>query len=212
MAQINFEKENFDDERLPKTGILQFFIADDDWYGCNFNLLDNDEQKNWSIVYHETITEDLTEEDIVKLDIPTHKTAEYSPMEKDIDSVALKFEKSIGYITTGDYRYEELFKSILKEKYGKDIPEESWYSLLNYAEFVYIGDAIDSWGHKMLGYPNFTQKDPRREGSPYDTLLLQIDSDNIVMWGDSGVANFFINSESLKNKDFSKVVYNWDCC
>ena len=51
----------------------------------------------------------------------------------------------------------------------------------------------------------------------YDTLLLQIDSDTDdnndfeIIWGDCGVANFFINSEALLKKDFSKVIYNWDC-
>ena len=35
---------------------------------------------------------------------------------------------------------------------------------------------------------------------------------DIVMWGDSGVGNFFINAEDLKRLDFSNVVYNWDCC
>ena len=32
------------------------------------------------------------------------------------------------------------------------------------------------------------------------------------MWGDSGVANFFIDSEDLEKRDFSKVFYTWDCC
>jgi uncharacterized protein YwqG len=45
-------------------------------------------------------------------------------------------------------------------------------------------------------------------------LLFQMDTDDEVgiMWGDSGVANFFIIEEDLKNKDFSRVLYNWDCC
>ena len=33
-----------------------------------------------------------------------------------------------------------------------------------------------------------------------------------VMWGDSGIANFFINREKLRRCDFSDVIYNWDCC
>ncbi|MDE5859478.1 MAG: DUF1963 domain-containing protein, partial [Oscillospiraceae bacterium] len=32
-----------------------------------------------------------------------------------------------------------------------------------------------------------------------------------IMWGDMGVANFFISENDLKNLDFSKVAYNWDC-
>jgi len=29
--------------------------------------------------------------------------------------------------------------------------------------------------------------------------------------GDAGVLNFFINREKLKNKDFTEILYNWDC-
>ena len=47
----------------------------------------------------------------------------------------------------------------------------------------------------------------------YDTLLLQIDSDGkYIMWGDVGIGNFFISKKSLLEKDFSNVLYNWDCC
>lgn len=50
-----------------------------------------------------------------------------------------------------------------------------------------------------------------------EILLLQIDSFSIdgkwfLMWGDSGVANFFITEEDLKNHRFENVNYNWDCC
>ena len=46
----------------------------------------------------------------------------------------------------------------------------------------------------------------------YDTLLFQLDSqDKYIMWGDSGVGNFFIPKKSLLEKDFTNVLYNWDC-
>ena len=48
----------------------------------------------------------------------------------------------------------------------------------------------------------------------YNTLLLQLDSDlksGILMWGDSGEANFIINEKALEELDFSRVLYNWDC-
>ena len=74
--------------------------------------------------------------------------------------------------------------------------------------------------HRMDGFPFFTQSDPRTETLEYesfDTLLFQLDSDSrdrkdLVLWGDCGVGNFFINREDLKRRDFSKVLYNWDCC
>ena len=41
----------------------------------------------------------------------------------------------------------------------------------------------------------------------YNTLLFQMDSDMHIMWGDSGVANFFIKNDN----DFDDVFYTWDC-
>lgn len=76
---------------------------------------------------------------------------------------------------------------------------------------IYSSDDYDGSGDKILGYPHFTQDDPRENGSDYDTLLLQIDTSDFIMWGDDGVANFFINGEDLRNGDFSDVLYNWDC-
>ena len=74
--------------------------------------------------------------------------------------------------------------------------------------------------HQLDGYPYFTQSDPRGEKPEYDrmdTLLFQLDSDgrgreDLVLWGDCGVGGFFINREDLCRRDFSKVLYNWDCC
>ena len=72
-----------------------------------------------------------------------------------------------------------------------------------------------STGHKIGGYPYFTQDDPRKDNDPYTLLLLQIDSDDIedveIIWGDCGVANFFINPEDLAKCQFDDVMYNWDC-
>lgn len=82
-------------------------------------------------------------------------------------------------------------------------------------EVLYHDDAFNGAGDKLLGYPFFTQTDPR-EYDPklqkYDTLLFQLDTSDFVMWGDCGVANFFINKNKLKAKDFSDILYNWDCC
>lgn len=65
-------------------------------------------------------------------------------------------------------------------------------------------------GHKLGGYPHFTQVDPRLEGTPL-RLLLQLDSDDELMWGDAGVGAFFIDPADLARRDFSRVLYSWDC-
>ena len=70
-------------------------------------------------------------------------------------------------------------------------------------------------GHKIGGYPDFAQYDPREDDDFHDTLLLQIESEwneqYSVMFGDAGVANFFINREDLAHCKFDDVLYNWDC-
>ncbi len=38
------------------------------------------------------------------------------------------------------------------------------------------------------------------------------EAEDYILWGDAGVGNFFINREDLKRRDFSKILYNWDCC
>ena len=62
--------------------------------------------------------------------------------------------------------------------------------------------------------PDYTQNDIRDE--EYEILLLQIDSEgtekNEIMWGDCGIANFFIREKDLKEFNFNKAIYNWDCC
>ncbi|MBQ9182646.1 MAG: DUF1963 domain-containing protein, partial [Neisseriaceae bacterium] len=42
----------------------------------------------------------------------------------------------------------------------------------------------------------------------HSVLLLQIESDEGIMWGDCGVGNFFIRPDDLRKRDFSKVLFN----
>ncbi|MGW54284.1 DUF1963 domain-containing protein, partial [Listeria monocytogenes] len=78
---------------------------------------------------------------------------------------------------------------------------------------------LASEGSQLGGYPFFTQEDPRMyaENPHHDTLLFQLASEDFdenrmaIMWGDCGVANFFINKQDLINRDFSNIMYNWDC-
>jgi uncharacterized protein YwqG len=67
-------------------------------------------------------------------------------------------------------------------------------------------------GHKIGGYLYTTQYDPRGEECRDWQLLFQMDSDRKIMWGDVGVANFFIHPDRLRARDFSTVLYSWDCC
>ncbi|MBR1443511.1 MAG: DUF1963 domain-containing protein [Firmicutes bacterium] len=211
LAQINFE-EVPENDILPEKGILQFFLGDDDLYGWD------DEpyiQKNFRVVFHKEVNKEIKEEDLLDLDIPTTLNIPEDHYLPIVCEVPISFGKTEVFMTEDDYRFYDIFKDISKElgyelndgEYIDDILSEDEYD--KYYDEMNIG----SW---LIGYPFFTQFDPRENKSElqrYDTLLFQIDSDDNdeIMFGDAGVANFFINGEALKKGDFSDIMYNWDC-
>ena len=214
LAQINFEKEQFEDKRLPKTGLLQIFVATDDVNGLNFE--EEDVQKDWKVIYHQEIDENIKENDVFELQIPIstkldiHKE-EYFPF---YGEYLLNFKKCRESIGERNYNFDEILENVVKELFNEDLEGKPSFEYFSEEEYEYLIENIETTGHKVLGYPHFTQDDPRFRDKykRYDTLLLQIDSgDYDIMWGDYGVANFFINRKDLENKDFSKVLYNWDC-
>ncbi len=217
LAQINFDKSDVK-EPLPQSGMLQFFIAPDDVYGMNFDM--PDAQDTFRVVYHKDIDTTVTAEQIRALGVSDASSDtdeyEYTPI---CQEVAVDIQDTISYMSASSYEFEDIVKSIAQDLYG-DYKCKTYYDFLTKEENDYLFEEIDTIGHNMLGYPFFTQDDPRynEEYRKYDTVLLQIDSEmadkgkDYVLWGDCGVCNFFISQEDLKNGDFSKVLYNWDCC
>ncbi|AJH76730.1 hypothetical protein DJ86_2228 [Bacillus cereus ATCC 4342] len=194
------------DQEHPKDskGMLQFFVsADDELYGADFDHPTI--QKDFRIIYHSTIIEDLNK---VITDFSYLNTLE---LEDFIipEAAKLQFELDHQPVTSRDYRFEKIF--------SEDI---DWEAIVDKENNTELGELYDDlckdFGHKIGGYPFFTQTDPREWEEKYhqhDILLLQIDTDDSlnIMWGDSGVTNFFIKKEDLLNLNFSNVIYNWDC-
>lgn len=214
LAQINFEKEQTTFP-LPTKGLLQFFIQDDDLFGVDYD--NHITQKNFRVIYHENIDYAINEEIVKQLNIKSSEEAEFHPVTGEHK---LSLSKNKDYVTFHDYRFDNIFAKAYKKIYGKEIKGgKKYYNILNDSEVDKLGDGLSKEiNHKMLGYAFFTQEDPRylKQYKNYDLLLFQLDSDNgengdIVLWGDLGVANFFITKKDLENKDFSKVLYNWDC-
>lgn len=219
LAQLNFEQlphiENF-----PEKGILQFFCSDDEeesMYGLDFE--NPISQNGFRVVYHENIITDESQL-ITAEDLPQYSD-EYGifPFKGEF---ALETELTECPITFEDYRF---FDSVMKycgEVCGKEF---KFYHEIENAGF---GDIFETIAEQRTyeqtcigGYPFFTQEDPRgytEAIADYDILLFQCTSfydsetKDEIMWGDMGVANFFIKPDGLKNLDFSKVAYNWDCC
>lgn len=220
LCQLNFEECKFQNEFLPDTGILQFFIASNDLsYGMD--LTESSVQKNFRIVFHEKIDKNIHEEEIIKL-IPDKSEITCSPILK---SIALEFSQSISYMDDSDFQIDKIIKSAVKEFTGKEADkDQDIYDIIGseeenpYSSTFY--DMISGMESHVLGFPSFIQYDVRDDipgckPEYYDTALLYLDSGmsngEIMCWGDVGCANFLINSEALKNRDFSKVFYTWDC-
>ena len=211
LAQLNFAQLGTE-EPLPRAGMLQFFIGQDDVFGIDFDQPDS--QKDFRVVYHPEPDPALTLEQIQALELPTHVEADLcTPVIREAAFIA---EKTVGYMGPGDCRFEALFREAVRAVTGEDIGEKNEYQYFDKADRDYFYDQLSAAGHRLLGYPFFTQYDPREPEGPYDTLLFQLDSDmidrkDLVLWGDCGVGNFFINREDLLCRDFSRILYNWDC-
>jgi uncharacterized protein YwqG len=193
LAQINF-KEVPELKGFPHKGILQFYAGDDSMYGLDLD--DPFDQSNYRIVYFEDVDEDNAQQDI---ELPDYDNF---PI---LESHALRFEKQFSPVSPNDKAFDEYFGTPafdFFDRFGDDKVEiRRAYARLAQGN-----------GHKLGGYAHFTQEDPRLlQEFEESKLLLQIDSDHkSILWGDEGIANFFIHPEDLSDLEFSEVLYNWD--
>lgn len=219
LAQINFAREDMD-KPFPKTGLLQFFAASDDTFGCNF--ADSPDQTNYRVVYHPQVDETVTPEQVSALGAPVlAESGTESPLQ---EVLAIHAERADSFANDRSFVFERAVRETVLDVMGVDMGELKSYEYLEdaydelFEALLETDDGCLNGGHWMLGYPSFTQDDPRTEDSPFDTLLLQIDSmedegnSYSILWGDCGVCNFFIARADLEQLDFRRVLYNWDCC
>lgn len=224
LAQINIEELPENNIYPMKEGILQFWILNDDVYGLDF---DNPLGNGYKVVYYKEIDKSVTEEEILEKYKPYEEDENYFPIEGEF---SLKFELRDGYFSDSNDDFREIVDEEMKkfylenrEKYPEILKVYKDGEYLNYwdiwdilEEDKEIGEKLFEAGHKIGGYPNFTQSDVRDLKAGYNILLLQIDSEGIdeheIMWGDCGIANFFIREKDLKELNFDEVIYNWDCC
>ncbi|MCF2858742.1 DUF1963 domain-containing protein [Pseudoalteromonas sp. SMS1] len=199
LAQINFEEVPAL-EGYPTTGILQFFVEDDDeLYGMDFDAsVDETLSKpdGYRVVFHKEVIKDET---MLEQCLPSAAVDSDFPIANEY---SLQFELDKEQPSPTDYRFEKICGDVFE---------------MDEAVGEYLYDNFESMGSKVGGYAHFTQEDPRGYEKPDEhwILLFQLDSENDegveIMWGDCGVANFFIEPEALKKGDFSRVWYNWDC-
>ncbi|MBD2092687.1 DUF1963 domain-containing protein [Microcoleus sp. FACHB-1515] len=206
LAQINFS-EVPKLEHYPTSGILQFFIWDNDLMGLEFTEPYNEsdqfqlqqQQNNFRVIYYPEVFQDL---DLLETSFEFLPQFEFLPVDRPC---RLDFSLREELIHSDDYRFEQIF--------GNNFPDYS-----NLSEEERMEHLLYDVAHqvsKIGGYASFTQVDIRTLAPPDENwlLLLQIagSDQGDIMWGDAGVGNFFIEEKALQTLDFSKVLYNWDC-
>ena len=223
LAQINIEELPKNNIYPMEEGILQFWILNDDILGLDYDTHLGD---GFKVVYYKEIDKSVTEEEVLEKYKPYKDEDSYFPIEGEF---SLSFKLTDGYFSDSNDDFREIvdremkkFHIENKEKYKEILKVYDNKEYLSYwdiwdilEEDKEIGKKLFEAGHKIGGFPNFTQSDVREIGD-YEILLLQIDSEgtekNEIMWGDCGVANFFIREKDLKELNFEKVIYKWDCC
>lgn len=177
---------------FPTRGVLRFYVAEDTLFGMDYQ--NPTEQKNFRVFYDEN---------------PESLQWQNMPQNNDCFPIkgcyfcTLRREERAAPLM--NYRFNEFFK----KRGNNELTAE---------EETTLQKRFSVRGHCVGGYADFTQDDPRagrRDLRKYDTTLLKIDSvyqeDISIELGDAGICNFLIPCEKLKARDFSDVLYWWDC-
>lgn len=204
IAQINLTELDSCPIDLPLSGLLQFFIKIDDLLGLSFfestselHTHINNDNTNYLVIYHA----EATDHDDALFANQSIIVEDESPVS---GQCGLLFTSTLDIATPQDYRWNNIVKELAP---------------FSDEEIEYACEPLRRTGeHKIGGFAYFTQQDPREYIAPDEDwiLLFQLDSesnDHIdIMWGDCGIAQFFIKKEDLKALRFDRVWYNWDCC
>lgn len=194
LAQLNMDKLPHL-AGYPTTGILQFFIVDTESYGST---------KFSKVVYHKDTKAEHLEE--VPRSTLNDTYDEYNPVQ-GVYYPKVSLQKQP--MTWADDNFDAEFIKAINAVFGTEY--KGYFDVPDNIRKAF-GDASkydDDDGCRFGGHPYFTQSDVRDDH--YSELLLQLDSESGMMWGDCGVANFFISKEDLAKKDFDDVYFTWDC-
>ena len=208
LAQINC-KDLVGLEEYPQEGMLQFYLTT------------NPRWDESVVKYYETVDEAVTAEMVAGRVNENYDNSDCFPVEAEY---GLEFTLSKEAMSRDDNRLMALFCQYFTKLSGTwiSVPDdggEEVYELFEgYCDDSYAG------GHKVGGYNSAAQLPdyyPYRESDAFidvkadesPVLLFQMDSESKknIMWGDLGVARFFIKRSDLKARKFEKAYLVWDC-
>lgn len=214
-AQINFA-EIPHLEGYPTEGILQVFAPAKEW--C-----DIDDPNSYKILFHKDsnatpttdfsfLTEELYKHCAIAYEFKLHFKKVVDAFSYDDHNICrVKFPVktvSKGFLGLLGKKKTEIKELEFWEVCAKHLTKEQRAEI----------DALDrKVHHKIGGYANFAQDDPREytAGKESDVLLFQIDSqmvgdEDYIMFGDCGIWNLFISPEDLATEQFNKAWVNED--
>ncbi|MBB4827043.1 uncharacterized protein YwqG [Sporosarcina luteola] len=202
LAQINFS-EIPHLEHFPREGILAFYV---DYYDdlIGMNLDKKNDTPGYRVYYFDSIADEhVTRDEQISYFLPYLEEEKFTVVDTELRMIP-RLTKQFLFNDIADF--DQFF----------GMPKQDIESFDPYADEL---DDLVQFGTRLGGYPNFTQYDPRVyvEGKEMDVLLFQLDTDYDesgeweIMWGDSGVGNFFISLRDLQERKFENAWYSWDC-
>ena len=228
IAQINCA-ELPKNELYPKTGILQFWLDPYDELGLGIDLKNPVSQVNTRVIYYPNLEEtNPCAHTLVMPDQEKQTEMEFMAWPVHVDQgweIGLSFEETSEGITPQNWWvYQSRFVELWNELYPQQ-PIGDFTGIDAYApadeerpSVMFYRDIDQGRYHKLGGHPEFTQQDPRQEHDGFDNYTINLltmfseDAEKFVtVWGDQGTANWLITPEQLKNRDFSKVLFEWSC-
>lgn len=192
LMQINFDDAPVLDG-FPERGLLQFFIGHDDLLGAE---IDGDRASAaFACVFHEAADGAGTDLSETLAAMPAAETP-FTPA-GHIAPLTLAHDTMV--MTPSHHQFPGML-------FGDGAPDHALWDA--YAQSLNTGVTPIRLG----GYADFTQDDPRgHHPSLGDVDLATVGTTSGILWGDVGVAQFFIHRADLDRRDFSNVVYTWDC-
>ncbi|MBQ8246699.1 MAG: DUF1963 domain-containing protein [Lachnospiraceae bacterium] len=208
LAQINC-KDLAGLEEYPQEGMLQFYLTT------------NPRWDESVVKYYETVDEAVTAEMVAGRINDNYENSDCFPVEGEY---GLEFTLSKESMSRDDNRLMALFCQYFTKLSGTwiSVPDDGGEEVYELFE-GYCDDSYAS-GHKVGGYNSAAQLPdyyPYRESDAFidvkadesPVLLFQMDSESKknIMWGDLGVARFFIKRSDLKARKFENAYLVWDC-
>ena len=213
MAQVNCNDLS-SLPNYPHTGLLQFWVQGEKYV----SFFDCKDPKAYQVIYIKNpVNNNIKNVEIDEALYDKEDAGDFPFMYgKSLDIRSNVLFGIVKEDTTPSYSDFNVMLKLIDEEYENITGTPITPEIKNQIKDVMYDDKRfkGSWSNRVGGYPSFTQNGPADRDKL--VLLLQLDSCSVgdidIMWGDSGIAGFFISPDDLKIKIFNNVTFYWDCC